>query len=154
VSYRIERWRVAPQKTRDLMEGRVPLVIDASGEEGVAQIKALLGLGDLVTNVNVKNIGQISNLPLDVVVETNARFSRNHVQPITAGALPAGVQSLVARHVSNQEMIVEAALTHDKNLAFQAVLNDPANRLPPDETWEMFDEMLRASREFLPGWEI
>ncbi len=154
VSYRIERWRVAPQKTRDLMEGRVPLVIDASGEEGVAQIKALLGLGDLVTNVNVKNIGQILNLPLDVVVETNARFSRNHVQPITAGALPAGVQSLIARHVSNQEMIVEAALTHDKNLAFQAVLNDPANRLPPDETWEMFDEMLQASREFLPGWEI
>jgi alpha-galactosidase len=154
VSYRIERWRVAPQKTHDLMEGRVPLVIDASGEEGVAQIKALLGLGDLVTNVNVKNIGQVSNLPLDVVVETNARFSRNHVQPITAGALPTGVQSLVARHVSNQEMIVEAALTHDKNLAFQAVLNDPANRLPPDETWEMFDEMVRASREFLPGWEI
>jgi hypothetical protein len=39
-------------------------------------------------------------------------------------------------------------------LAFQAVLNDPANRLPPDETWSMFNEMLRASREFLPGWEI
>lgn len=152
VSYRIERWRNAPQKTRDLMEGRAPLIVDASGEEGVAQMKALLGLGDLVTNVNVKNVGQISNLPLEVVVETNARFSRNQVQPITAGALPAGVQSIVARHVSNQELIVEAALTRDKDLAFQAVLNDPANRLPPDETWEMFDEMLQASREFLPGW--
>lgn len=152
VSYRIERWKNAPQKTRDLMEGRVPLVIDASGEEGVAQIKALLGLGDLVTNVNVKNVGQVSNLPPEVVVETNARFSRNQVQPITAGTLPAGVHSVVARHVSNQELIVEAALTRNKDLAFQAVLNDPANRLPPDETWKMFDEMLQASREFLPGW--
>lgn len=154
VAFRIERWRNAPQKTRDSMEGRTPPVIDASGEEGVAQMKALLGLGDLVTNVNVKNVGQISNLPLQSVVETNARFSRNQVQPVVAGALPAGVQSIVAQHVGNQEMIVEAALTHDKELAFQAVLNDPTNRLPPDETWDMFNEMLQASREFLPGWKI
>lgn len=152
VSYRIERWRTAPQRTRDLMEGRTPLVIDASGEEGVAQIKALWGLGNLVTNVNVENRGQISNLPLGAVVETNARFARNRVEPLVAGALPTGVQSLVARHVSNQEMIVQAALTRDKDLAFQAVLNDPTNQLPPDETWKMFNEMLEASRAFLPGW--
>jgi alpha-galactosidase/6-phospho-beta-glucosidase family protein len=154
VSYRIERWRAAPQKTRDLMEGHAPLMLDASGEEGVAQMRALLGLGDLVTNVNVENVGQISNLPLRAVVETNARFSRDQVRPVVAGALPSGVHSLIARHVTNQEMIVEAAQICDKDLAFQAVLNDPANRLPPDETWSMFNEMLRASREFLPGWEI
>jgi alpha-galactosidase len=154
VSYRIERWNNAPQKTRDLMERRTPLVLDASGEEGVAQMRALLGFGDLVTNVNVPNVGQISNLPLNAVVETNARFSRDQVQPLAAGALPRGVQSISARHVSNQEMIIVAALTRGKDLAFQAVLNDPANRLPPDETWEMFNEMLDASRDFLPGWAI
>jgi len=154
VSYRIERWRNAPQKTVDLMAGRAPLVIDASGEEGVAQMKALLGLGDLVTNVNIENVGQISNLPLHSVVETNARFSRHQVQPITAGALPPGVHALIERHVSNQEMIIEAALTRDQDLAFQAVLNDPTNRLPPDESWEMFNEMLQVSREFLPAWKI
>ena len=152
VSSRLDRWRNAPQKTRDLMEGRAPLVIDTSGEEGVAQMKALLGLGDLVTNVNVPNVGQVSNLPLHAVVETNARFSRHQVQPVVAGALPTGVQSIVAQHVSNQEMIVEATLKHDKDLAFQAVLNEPTNRLPPDEAWQMFNEMLNASREFLPGW--
>ena len=46
------------------------------------------------------------------------------------------------------------ALTRDKDLAFQAVFNDPANRLPVDEAWEMFGEMLQASRQFLPGWAI
>ena len=105
-------------------------------------MKALLGLGDLVTNVNVRNVGQVSNLPLHAVVETNARFSRDRVQPAVAGALPCGDMSLVDQHVSNQEMIIEAALTRDKDLAFQAVLNDPTNRLPPDEAWEMFNEML------------
>lgn len=154
VAWRIERWRTAPQKTRALMNGDEPLRLESSGEEGIAQIKALLGLGDIVTNVNVENQGQIANLPLHAVVETNARFSRDAVCPIVAGELSPGLQALIARHVSDQEMIVAAALTCDKQLAFQAVFNDPANRLPIDETWTMFNEMLRASREFLPGWEI
>lgn len=50
-------------------------------------------------------------------------------------------------------MIVEAALTRDKELAFQAVCNDSANRLPIDESWKMFNQMLDASRAFLPAWE-
>jgi galacturan 1,4-alpha-galacturonidase len=154
VAYRIERWQNAPQLTRDLMAGRTPLVLVPSGEEGVAQIKALLGLGDFTTNVNVENHGQIPNLPLGVVVETNARFSRDTVTPLVAGELPLGLHSLVAQHIANQEMIVQAALTRDRDLAFQAVFNDPTNRLPLDETCQMFNEMLRASRDALPGWEI
>ncbi len=154
VSYRIQRWRDAPQRTRDLMAGRTPLVLGQSGEEGVAMIQALLGLGDIVTNVNVENAGQIANLPLGVVVETNAHFSRDQVRPLTAGSLPPGLQPLIHRHVCNQELIVEAALTRDKNLAFQAVYNDPASGLPLDEAWEMFSAMLQASQEFLPGWDM
>ncbi len=154
VSWRIERWQNAPQKTRDLISGREPFSLRSSGEEGVAQIKALVGLGGVITNVNVENQGQIANLPLRTVVETNACFGRDEVRPIVAGVLPSGLQSLTARHVSNQEMIVEAALTRDKDLAFQAVFDDPTNSLPLDAAWEMFNLMLQASREFLPGWKM
>jgi len=154
VSYRIQRWRDAPQRTRDLMAGRMPLVLGQSGEEGVAMIRALLGLGDIVTNVNIENAGQIANLPLGAVVETNARFSRDQVRPLAAGSLPPGLQPLIYRHVCNQELIVEAALARNKDLAFQAVYNDPASGLPLDEAWEMFNAMLRASQEFLPGWDM
>jgi alpha-galactosidase len=154
VSWRIARWQAAPQKTRDLMEGRAPLELKSSGEEGVGQIKALLGLGDLVTNVNLPNRGQIINLPAGCVVETNACFSRDEVTPLAAGALPIGLAPLIAQHSANQELIVEAALARDKDLAFQAVFEDPANPLPIDAAWTMFEEMLRASRAFLPGWEI
>ena len=154
VSYRVQRWKEAPQKTLDLMAGSTPLDLSASGEEGVQQIRALLGLGDLVTNVNVENQGQISNLPLRAVVETNATFCRDEIQPLQSGPIPIGLQGLIHRHVLNQEMVVEAALTRDKESAFQAVYNDPANRLPVDECWTMFNEMLQASREFLPGWKI
>ena len=100
------------------------------------------------------NRGQIINLPSDVVVETNAVFGRDEVGPLVAGPLPAGLEPVIARHVANQELIVEAALTRDRELAFQAVLGDPTTRLPVDEAWSMFLEMLQASREFLPGWVI
>ena len=144
VSYRIERWTTAPQKTRDLMNGVTPLVLESSGEEGVSMVKALLGLGDLVTNVNVENIGQISNMPLHVVVETNAQLSRDSVRPLSAGVLPAGIAPLINQHSANQELIIEAALTGNMDVAFQAFYSDPSNPLPLDDSWELFQKMLQA----------
>ena len=150
VSWRIERWTTAPQKTHDLMDGIVPLVLESSGEEGVGIIKALIGLDDLVTNVNMENIGQISNMPLHAVVETNAHFSRDSLRPLAAGELPAGIAPLVNQHSANQELIIEAALTENTDLAFQAFFNDPSNHLPLDDAWELFSKMLQLNREYLP----
>lgn len=154
VSWRIERWRSAPQQTRDLMSGRTPLVLESSGEEGVGILKALLGLGDLVTNVSCENRGQVADLPLGAVVETNALFSRDRLQPLAAGALPPGLSPLVARHSENQELIIEAALAGDRDLAFQAIYTDPSSHLPLDAAWEMYTRMLQAGRAFLPGWKL
>jgi len=150
VSWRIERWKSAPQKTRDLIGGAAPFVLARSGEEGINMLRALLGLGDLVTNVNLENIGQVSNAPLRAVVETNAHFSRANIRPLSAGALPAGIAPLVQRHIANQELIVEAALTGNTDLAFQAFFTDPSNTLPIDESWELFNKMLEADRKHLP----
>lgn len=154
VSWRIERQPALFRQAQAIMAGREPLAIQPTGEEGVAQIRALVGLGPIVTNVNVENRGQIANLPLGAVVETNARFDRDEVRPLVAGALPPALQALVARHVSNQEAIVEAALARDKERAFLAVYGDPTTDLPIDDAWHMFGELLRASREYLPGWAV
>jgi len=151
VSWRIERWTTAPQKTRDLINGVTPFVLNRSGEEGIDMIKALLGLGDLVTNVNMENIGQISNAPLHTVVETNAHFRRGTIRSLSAGNLPAGIAPLVNQHIANQEMIIEAALTEDMDLAFQAFFNDPTNHLPIDVAWELFNKMLQANSKYIPS---
>jgi alpha-galactosidase/6-phospho-beta-glucosidase family protein len=151
VAWRMERWTTAPQKTRDLIDGATPFVLERSGEEGINMIRALLGLGDLVTNVNLENIGQISNAPLHAVVETNAHFSRAGIRPLSAGALPAGLAPLINRHIANQELIIEAALTKNTDLAFQAFFTDPTNSLPIDTSWELFNRMLRAYQEYLPS---
>jgi alpha-galactosidase/6-phospho-beta-glucosidase family protein len=154
VSWRIERWLTAPQKTRDLMNGIAPLVLEPSDEEGVSMIRALLGLGDLVTNVNLENVGQVSNLPLHAVVETNAHFSRDRVQPLAAGALPTGIAPLINQHSANQELIIEAALAENTDLAFQAFFNDPTNHLPIDTAWELFNKMLQVNREHVPSMAV
>jgi alpha-galactosidase/6-phospho-beta-glucosidase family protein len=60
---------------------------------------------------------------------------------IAAGVLPPGVATLVSTHVKNQEMIVEAALTGDEDLAFQAVFNDPCTTVAIDKAWAMFQEI-------------
>jgi galacturan 1,4-alpha-galacturonidase len=139
-------WRRANQQrmanvAREIMDGTIPFRLRESHEEAVRQLKALVGLGDFVTNVNFRNVGQMPGMPKDVVVETNARFSRDRVEPIVAGELPPGVQAQVARHVANQELIVEAALTRDRELAFQAVFNDPTTNLPLDRAWALFEEI-------------
>jgi alpha-galactosidase/6-phospho-beta-glucosidase family protein len=154
VSWRIERWKSAPQQTRDLMSGRSMLRLEPSGEEGVRMIKALVGQGDLVTNVNMENNGQVSNLPVQAVVETNAHFSRDRVRPLVAGALPTGIAPLINQHCANQELIVEAALSGNTDLAFQAFFNDPTNHLPLDTAWEFFNRMLRLSPEYLLSMAI
>ena len=154
VSWRIERWRSSPAIVGDLMEGRTPLVLKNSGEEGISILRALVGLGDHVTNINLENRGQVNNLPKGSVVETNACISLDRVQPLAAGELPPCISSLIAQHNSNHESILEAALKKDKELAFQAVFNDPSCHLDIDSTWEMFNRMLAASKSFLPGWTL
>lgn len=151
VSWRIKRWKSAPQRGRDLMSGKTPLRLEPSGEEGVGIIQALVGQGDIVTNVNMENDEQISNLPARVVVETNAHFSCNRVHPLKAGVLPAGLMPLVNLHCANQELIIEAALADDHDLAFQAFQNDPTNHLSIDIAWEFFNKMLQVTREYLPS---
>ena len=141
VSWRAERGEWIVEMIQNHLSGELEWSFRDSGEEMARQLRALLGLGDFVTNVNFANQGQIANLPPDVVVETNAMFSHDRVQPLAAGSLPDGVHAMISRHVANQEMIIEAALTDNKDLAFQAVFNDPTTNLPIDRAWQMFEEI-------------
>lgn len=139
--------------THDIIEGRQPLKIEKTGEEGVNQMAALAGLGSYVTNVNLPNKGQIPNLPYDAVVETNAYFSGNNVTPLFAGAIPDDINHLVIRHTYNQEECVRAVLVGDYERVFKVFLNDPNVNLPVDKARELFDRMLFNTKEYLPLYD-
>jgi galacturan 1,4-alpha-galacturonidase len=154
VNYRIEDLADRCCRSKRLVSGEEKLDLKKSEEEGVIQIKALLGLGDLVTNVNLPNFGQMKGLPLGCVVETNAIFSRGSITPLFAGRLPDDVNSLVMRHVNIQETTLKAALSFDKELAFRAFANDPLMTASIDDARKLFNEMLENTREYLTGWPI
>ncbi len=152
-------WRVKDlgdrlRRSDALISGEEALVLKPSGEEGHLLLKALLGLGDLVSNVNIPNAGQIPGLPLGSVVETNALFGLDRIEPVFAGAMPAGVLPLVARHVHNQENTLKAALACDRQLGFNTFMNDPQLAgVEMNAGKRLFDDMLENQRKFLPkGW--
>lgn len=150
VDWRVDDLHRRLQRSADLISGKEPMEMKPSGEEGHLLIKALLGLGSMVSNVNVPNRGQIPNLPLDAVVETNAYFSRDSIEPLSAGALPGNLQAIISRHVANQENTLAAALTCDRDLGFTTFMNDAQMTLSPADGRKLFDEMLSNQRAYLP----
>lgn len=145
ISFRKQDRALKRQETDRFIQQQRGVAGEASGEEGVNIIAALLGLCELVTNVNMPNQGQVSNLPIQAIVETNAFITRNRVKPIFSGALPKGVEMLAARHVSNQEAVAEAGLTKDTGLAFQAFLNDPLVMIDRNDAEQLFDDMHQST---------
>lgn len=127
--------------------------LQPTGEETVRQIKALCGLGDFVTNVNIPNFGQVENNPLGVVVETNAFFSGDSVRPVHAGKVPEALNALIMRIIEEQETVVDAALDGDYEKAFVAFLNNPNVCLTDEKARELFDKMLYNTREYLPYYD-
>jgi alpha-galactosidase len=122
-----------------------------SGEEASDMMACLVGRRAIRTNVNRPNIGQIANLPADVVVETNAWLTHDRIDPICSGAIQDGLLPWYVRHVTNQESTVEAALTGDRDVALQVLLNDPLVA-DHDDAETMFKEMLRAEADYLPAF--
>lgn len=148
-------WRVRQRGRRDAgARDLAARPLRPSGEEGVRQIEALLGFAPLTTNVNLPNRGQMRELPAGAVVETMARFDRDGIRPLRAGALPASAAALVRRTADVQALALDAALRRDTDAAFNALLADPLMRLPVDRAWAMFRAMLRHCRPELPGWRI
>ncbi|MBR1685225.1 MAG: alpha-glucosidase/alpha-galactosidase [Clostridia bacterium] len=154
VSWRLEDLDRRMKRSDALISGEEEVTLRPSGEEGHLLLKAVLGLGDLVSNVNIPNRGQVPNLPLGAVVETNAFFGLDRIEPVYAGPMPSNVLPLVARHIYNQENTLKTALTCDRKLGLSTFLNDPQlASVSFDDGKKLFDDMLENQRTYLPeGW--
>lgn len=141
-------------KSHRLLAGEEEVELKPTGEEGILLIKALCGLGRVVSNVNVPNTAlQIPNLPAEAVVETNALFERDAIRPVMAGSLPEEVRQLILPHVRNHERILKAALTCDRELVVQAFLDDPLVKgkgCSERDVRLLIDDMIEGTKRYLP----
>ena len=154
VSYRKKNLKERLAKSERLRSGEENVRLEYTGEEGVNQIRALLGLGDLITNVNIPNRGQIPNLPLGAVVETNAIFRSDSVTPVMAGNIPDEIYPLVSRICTQQENISEAIAERDMEKLFAAFVNDPLVTCSLEDAKKLFTEMIENTKEYLTSYNI
>ncbi|MBQ6999047.1 MAG: alpha-glucosidase/alpha-galactosidase [Clostridia bacterium] len=154
VSWRRGRLSELLEETDKLISGEEKFKVKPTGEDSVKQIRALIGLEDACTNVNLPNIGQIPNLPLGAVVETNAQFTANSVTPVMAGNVPENILPLIGHVCAEQEMVLTAVLERDVSKAFNAFASDPLVRLPLDKAKELFKEMLANTAEYLTMYNL
>lgn len=149
VSWRKEDLQKRLERSQRLLSGEETFKIESTGEEGVRQIRALLGLCDLVTNVNIPNRGQIPNLPMDSVVETNAVFSADSVRPVFAGLVPDAIYPLIAKAAGQQEAVAQACHNRDLDAAFRVFANDNLVHLDLTEAKALFTEMVDNTKSYL-----
>ncbi len=133
-----------------IIEGKENVEIRGSGEEGILQLKAILGLTELITNVNMPNYGQIPNLPIGHVVETNALFRRNDVKPIYSGEMPELPVEMTRPHVLNHQRLLKAFDQRDLTYALEAMYRDVSLRhLSKEEIKAMFIFVIERINHYL-----
>lgn len=88
-------------------------------------IEALMSEQPVELVVNTTNDGAISNLLDSDVVETNCYISSKGIKPIYYGDMPQQITGLVQTVKQYERMTVKSAITRDKMLAIQALLNHP-----------------------------
>ena len=154
VSWRKEDLKNRLERSKRLLSGAEELKINKTGEEGVKQMRALLGLCDLITNVNIPNVGQIPNLPLGAVVETNAIFRSNELKPVMAGNIPNSIYPLVSKICTEQEAISEAVANRDMEAIFNVFTSDPLVTCNLSDARKCFNEMVENTKKYLTDYNL
>ena len=150
VGYRKNRQNERIQESVALAEGREPVRLQQSDEELIDLIKAILGMGTVVSNVNLPNAGQMPGIPLGSIVETNCVFSHNSVKPVVAKPLPAAAHALVMRACLNIESAYEGIVKRDIDQIFAAFMDQPlCAPLSLSDGRTLFDRMIHNTRAYL-----
>lgn len=136
------------ERVRRVINGEEPVEVERSREE-ISDIIASIWTGrDSINIVNLPNRGQISGLPRGAVVESYGAINGLGACGIAFGKLPSVIAAMVHPHVFNQEVIVEAGLSGNKELASRAFANDPLTGHHCDSK-SMFEEMFEAHSGYL-----
>jgi alpha-galactosidase len=121
---REQKW----QAIEAMAQGTAPVddLKHVQGEGAVEIIEGLLGGEEIYRPaVNIPNQGHIANLPEGAIVEVPALVGGWGIQGLNVGALPEIIAELCRREAAVASLTVDAAVTGDRQTAFQALLLDP-----------------------------
>jgi alpha-galactosidase len=147
--------RTWKEEARKWFASDTPISLERGHEYASRIINALKGGEPFEFNGNVPNTGLVANLPQNACVEVPVWTSRKGFSPVHVGALPPQCAALTNLSSSIEEMAVEAALTGDPRLVFQAIAYDPltASVLSLAEIKQMVNQLFEQNRPYLPQFK-
>lgn len=150
VDYREADQRKKIAETIEMAEGKKPFPLVKSAEIAVDLMKAVMGYGQIISNVNMPNRGQMAQLPIGSVVETNCIFAHGQVKPIVSNPLPTEVANLVYRNCVNIDSVYEGIKERNLEKLYLAFANQPLlSCLSFEESRSLFKEMCYNTKEYL-----
>ena len=154
VDYRKEKQSEKIKYLDDVINGKKEFILEKSSEEAVLLIKALLGLGDIKSNVNIPNCCQAPYLPVGSVVETNCIFTKGLFKPERSEfKMPDEVAKMIRHHAINQIRLHHAIIDRDFDGIFEVFKDDPlCKHLTEDEALALFKEMINNTKEYLSSY--
>jgi alpha-galactosidase len=151
---RVDRNLAEYAETRRRLDAGEPFEIERSGEYAAVIVHAMATGERQRIVANVMNDGLVPNLAGDACVEVPADVDGAGVHPIAAAPLPLQCAAYIHPAIDAQALTVRAALEHDRDAVYHAVLQDPIvqSRLRLDDAWRLTDELITAEAEWLPAW--
>ena len=151
----LKREKTWKQEVMKWFEEGAPMSLERGHEYAAYIINAVQGGEPFEFNGNVPNTGIITNLPQNVCVEVPVVANKRGFNSIHVGTLPPQCAALNNINIAVEEMAVEAALTGDPRLVFQAIAYDPltASVLSLAEIKKMVSEMLKKNQDYLPQFK-
>lgn len=130
-------------------------LLGKSCEYAASIINAYLGGDSFKFNGNVENSDLITNLPNGCCVEVPVLATRNSLEPIHVGELPLSVLPLTALTAITEQMTVEASMTGDPELVYQAIAHDPltAAVCSLKQIKDMVNELFEINKDYLPQFK-
>jgi alpha-galactosidase/6-phospho-beta-glucosidase family protein len=159
-----ERWGVGLTSIEDRERGQAGHIRDFERLSAMTEVDDLPS-GEMVAPVmmcllqdqpgwfplNIPNRGQVADLADAAVVESMCVVDGSGVRGRDVVHVPPVLADTLRRVSTAQELTVDAALTGDRERVFEAMLVDPlAGRLDYDALQAMTDEMLAATKRWLP----
>jgi len=131
-------------------EATIDSLLDTDSEGALEMIENVAGgTTHYHLAANLPNMGQISNLPHNAIVETPVIVNGAGIQPAHVGALPEPIAELCRRETIVAQLGVDAAVEGNREKALQCLLLDPVVT-DIDTAKKILDDYLTSYKEYLP----
>jgi alpha-galactosidase/6-phospho-beta-glucosidase family protein len=127
-----------------------PKLSDPLMGEGLANVLGAIATGRRqVCIANIANKGCIPNLSKTAEVEVEAVTDSCGVRGLQMGEAPPQLKCILEKRFVWHELVADAAVKGDRDLALQALMIDEM-AIFPEPAEAMLDELLEASKDLLP----